>query len=178
MAGPIAVSNPVTITAPTPITNPATVPPSPPVLPNPPGIPKPCVPYQWPTSVNGAPVNFRTGGPQGIYLWYSGGYYVVRFYNPVPGPLVLTGSVNANATLNAGAGQYLERRTDVFRRGRRSATFRFVTDYDVDGFIIRASCATAITFRFAINGVPVGPQQIFVGASGANPAQIPVTFIR
>lgn len=148
-----------------------------PVRPNPPGVAKPCVPFLWPAFANNAPVNFRTGGPQGIYLWYAAGLFYVRFYNPVLVPIVFTGSVAANANIST-TGQYLERYDDVLRKGRKSASFRFHTTYDLDGFTVKASCATAITFRFSLNGVPVGPQQIFIGRNGGNPTNIPVTFIR
>ena len=103
--------------------------------------------------------------------------FFVRFYNPVLTPIVFTGSVAANASIST-SGQYLERRQDILAKGRRSASFRFKTTYDLDGFVVKASCATAITFRFSLNGVPLAPQQIFIGRAGANPPTIPVTFIR
>jgi Fibronectin type III domain len=171
-----AVTNTVTIplpatTPPLPATAPPqTAPPAPnsgkplPVQPpTPPGRPRPCVSVKWPASVYGRPSTFTTGAPQGVYVWHDGKYWQVRFYNPGPGPVVFTGSITANTRVNFyGAGND---RGDVLRRGRTSATFSLTSDYDIDGIRISASCATALTFNFFVNGQPVPPQRIYVGKS-------------
>ena len=184
LSGPVASSAGTIVVLPS--VPPVTAPPPPPTglplplpvaIPNPPGTPKPCVPYQWAAETNGVPYNFRTGAPQGVYLWYSRGYWYVRFYNPGRGLVRFSGTIVANASITT-SGQYLERGQDILRKAKRSAGFNFGSDYDVDGLLIRASCATQLSFRFFLNGVPLNTSQIFVGSCAANPAGQPLTVVR
>ncbi len=170
----LAVTNPVNIPVPTTVPLPATSAPPPPqgkplpVQPRtPPGKPKPCVRTSWPQYVYGRPAIFTTGAPQGVYVWHDGKYWQVRFYNPGPGPVVFTGSIAANTRVTFwGSGND---RGDVLRRGRSSATFSLTSDYDIDGIRISASCATALTFDFKVNGVPVNPGRIYIGKGSTAP---------
>ena len=88
-----------------------------------------------------------------------------------------SGTISANASITT-TGQYLERHQDVIRRGRRSAGFNFGADYDVDGLLIRASCATQLSYRFYLNGVPLNPAQVFLGSRATNQASQPLTVVR
>jgi hypothetical protein len=166
------ITNSVVIPAPPPTAPPATLLPLPGQPPTPPGRPQPCIKVSWPRQTYGRPRTFAAGAPQGVYVWHDGRYFQVRVYNPGPGPVVFTGSVAANANVS-----FLSiglERGDRLNRGRRSANFSMTSNYDIDGFRISASCATLLTFSFAVNGVPVNPAQIFVGptsTSGSNPFQ-------
>ncbi len=132
--------------------------------PTPPGTPKPCIRVSWPKYVYGRPTTFTTGAPQGVYMWHDGKYWQVKVYNPGPGQVTFSGFVSANAKVTFSS--YGLERGDSLRRYSKSARFSLRSNYDIDNFRISASCATALRFSFAINGVPVPPNRIFIGPLG------------
>jgi hypothetical protein len=161
------------------IGSPATTrPPSPPPPsvqpPTPPGVPKPCVSARWPSWAVGRPASYRPGAPQGAYLWHDGAAWNLRVFQP-GGPVVFTGSVEANARVNF-SGSGLER-GDLLSRGRSSARFSFRSANDIDGIRIAASCATLLRVQVSVNGVALSPSQIYVG-SGSLAGSNPVTIVR
>lgn len=159
----VVISGPV-ITAPPPPPPPPTGLPLPFQPPTPPGTPKPCVATRWPATSYGRPFNFRTGAPQGVYVWFDGRYWNVKAYNPGPGVVIFTGTIQANTRVSYYASGL--DRGDVLARGRTVARFSFRSDYDIDGIRIAASCATLLSFDLRINGQPV---QVYLGSGPVSP---------
>lgn len=161
-AAPVVIS--LTVVPAVPVaTAPANLP-LPPQPPTPPGVPKPCVTTRWPASAYGKPYNFRTGAPQGVYVWHDGRYWNVKAYHPGPGTVVFTGSIAANTKVTFYASGI--ERGDVLSRARTSARFSFRSNYDIDGIRISAACATLLRFNFQINGVPA---PVYLGSGPATP---------
>ena len=159
----VVINGPV-VTAPPPPPPPPTGLPLPFQPPTPPGTPRPCVATRWPATAYGKPFNFRTGAPQGVYVWFDGRYWNVKAYNPGPGVVIFTGTIQANTRVSYYASGL--DRGDVLSRGRTVARFSFRSDYDIDGIRIAASCATLLSFDFRINGQPV---QVYLGSGPASP---------
>ena len=170
VSGPTSSNLIVINSAPTPA--PAPVPAPPPVNalplpfqpPTPPGIPRPCISTRWPANAYSKPYNFRTGAPQGIYVWHDGRYWNVKAYNPGPGVAIYTGTIRANTKVTYYASGL--DRGDVLSRGRTVARFMFRSDYDIDGIRIAAACATLMTFDFRINAQPVA---VYLGGAPGTP---------
>jgi hypothetical protein len=142
-------------------------------LPSPVAVPaltpaKRCTSRAWNPTVLGQPSRLQAGAPTGAYIWTDGRAIHLRTYNNTNTPVRFSGTVSATASM-ATAKFYTEPDADSVSVGRTAASFSFSSAYDLDALRFDGRCVTKLTVRLFINGQPLPPSQIFIGANSINP---------
>ena len=181
-----AISNPVLIPFPIAATIAPTAPPTPAPttstttttlalpLPSPVAVPalasaSRCTSRVWNPSLLGVPSKLQAGAPSGIYIWTDGRTVHLRTYNNSTTPVRFSGSVSANTSMPT-ARFYLEPDSDSVSVGRSAVSFSFASAYDIDALRFDGRCVRSLTFRLYLNGAPINPSQVFLGANNVNPS--------
>ncbi len=183
-----ALSNPIFIPLPVPATAAPTVPPTPApttptttttttlplALPSPVAVPalapaSRCTSRVWNPALLGVPSKLQAGAPSGVYIWTDGRTIHLRTYNNSITPLRFSGSVSANTSMPTGR-FYLEPDSDSVSVGRSAVSFSFASAYDIDALRFDGRCVRSLTFRLFVNGAPINPAQVFMGANSVNPS--------
>ncbi len=182
------LSNPTLIPFPVPVTPAPTVPPTPApttsttttttttlplALPSPVAVPalkaaSRCTSRVWNPALLGVPSKLQAGAPSGVYIWTDGRTIHLRTYNNSMTPLRFSGSVSANTSMPTGR-FYLEPDSDSVSVGRSAVSFSFASAYDIDALRFDGRCVRSLTFRLFVNGAPINPAQVFMGANNVNP---------
>ncbi len=184
-----ALSNPTLIPFPTPVTPAPTAPPTPApttsttttttttlplALPSPVAVPAlakaaRCTSRVWNPALLGVPSKLQAGAPAGVYIWTDGRTIHLRTYNNLTTPVRFSGSVSANTSMPT-ARFYLEPDADSVSVGRSAVSFSFASAYDLDALRFDGRCVRSLTFRLFLNGAPINPAQVFLGANSVNPS--------
>jgi Fibronectin type III domain len=127
-----------------------------------------CTSRAWNPSLLGTPRQLSAGATPGVYIWTDGRTIHMRTYNSASTPVRFSGTVSGQTTLPA-VGFYLEKDLDSLSVGRTTTSFSFLSAYDLDALRFDGRCITKITFRLSLNGQPINPNQIFIGAEGFHP---------
>jgi hypothetical protein len=183
------VSNPLFIPLPTPAVTaaPVTLPPATTTttttstttttlvlpLPSPVEVPalpvaKRCTSRVWSPTLLGQPSRLVAGAPVGAYIWTDGRAIHLRTYNNSTTPVRFSGTVSAQTSM-ATARFYTESDSDSISVGRTAASFSFLSAYDIDALRFDGRCVTKLTVKLFLNGQPMAPTQIFIGANNINP---------
>jgi hypothetical protein len=164
---------PVTLPPPTTVTTTSTTTTTLLPLPSPVEVPtltptKRCTTRVWDPSYLGRPSRLAAGAPVGAYLWTDGRAIHLRTYNNSNTPVRFSGTVSAKVSMPT-AKFYLEPDADSVSVGRTAASFSFSSAYDLDALRFDGRCVTKLTVKLFINGQPMPPNQIFIGANNINP---------
>jgi Fibronectin type III domain len=127
-----------------------------------------CTSRVWSPTLLGVPSRLQAGAPAGVYIWTDGRAIHMRTYNNTNTPVRFSGTVSANTTMST-ARFYLEADADSVSIGRSAASFSFSSAYDIDALRFDGRCVRSVTFRLSLNGQPIPPSQIFLGANNVNP---------
>ena len=131
----------------------------------------------WPQHVNGQPAGFQAGTAAGIYLWHTDTGWHVRVTHPGDGKVVFRGTITSPSPIRA-----VERRTEssdaVVTVGRHKVGFRFANYGRIDGLDFRVACGAGFSVNGTVNGQPLSPDQVFIGAGANHPPQVPFRIAR
>ncbi len=127
-----------------------------------------CTSRVWSPTLLGTPSRLQAGAPSGVYIWTDGRAIHMRTYNSTNTPVRFSGTVSANTSMPT-AKFYLESGADSISVGRSAASFSFSSAYDIDALRFDGRCVRSVTFRLLLNGQPMPPSQIFLGANNVNP---------
>lgn len=126
----------------------------------------------WPENVEGQPAGFGAGAPTGVYLWHTDAGWRLRVTHPGTAKVVFRGTITSGSRI-----QGVERRTEsrdaVVSPGRNRVGFRFTNTGRVDGLDFRVACGRGFTVSVTVNGRKIPAGQVFIGADGHHPAQVP-----
>lgn len=132
---------------------------------------------RWPAEVNGQPAGFGPGAAAGVYLWHTDTGWHLRVTHPGDDKMVFRGTITSASPLRA-----VQRRTEssdaVVTVGRTKVGFRFTNYGRVDGIDFRVSCGRGFSVNGTINGQPLTPDQVFIGADGHHPGSVPFRITR
>jgi hypothetical protein len=128
-----------------------------------------CTTRVWNPSLLGTPSRLQAGAPAGAYIWTDGRAIHLRTYNNSNTPVRFSGTVSANTSMPT-AKFYLEPDADSVSIGRSAASFSFSSAYDIDSLRFDGRCVRSVTIRLYLNGQPMPPSQIFIGANNVNPS--------
>lgn len=136
-----------------------------------------CTTESWPADVHGRPAAHPEA--TGVYLWHNENGWKLRVNEPGADRAVFTGSIKVDGQL-VSWGRHLENRAEgvVTRTDAGRAAFRFVNYGGVDGLNFVTRCASTLSVRVKLDGVPVPAEQIFIGTDGHHPASLPTTVTR
>ncbi len=137
-----------------------------------------CTVPAWNPSYLGSPSNLRRGSSAGLYVWLDGDRLRVETTRPNNTPSVITGVIAVNAAVLSVKGSNLDGGNDVITPALNGATFSFSNTGGIDGLELRSPCATQIVISATIDGVPVVPQQIWIGRNAVNPSASPIVLNR
>ncbi len=136
-----------------------------------------CTTRVWNPSLLGTPSKLQAGAPAGAYIWTDGRAIHLRTYNNTNTPVRFSGTVSANTSMPV-AKFYLEPDADSISVGRSAASFSFSSAYDIDSLRFDGRCVRSLTIRLYLNGQPMPPSQIFIGANNINPSTSAFVFTR
>jgi Fibronectin type III domain len=128
-----------------------------------------CTSRVWSPTLLGTPSKLQAGAPSGVYVWTDGRAIHMRTYNNTNTPVRFSGTISANTAMPTSR-FYLEPDADSVSIGRSAASFSFSSAYDIDALRFDGRCVRSVTFRLFLNGQPIPPSQIFLGANSINPA--------
>lgn len=129
-------------------------------------------------SASGVPAILTGNAPLGIYVWNQRGTWRITATGPERKLRTFQGTVSFDAAIATKSfGSFgLEGRSDAVATSGNTVSFRFRNFGQRDGIGVEAPCATTVTITGTIDGVPLAPTQVFIGASGAAPASVPVVL--
>ncbi len=137
-----------------------------------------CPATSWPFASAGFP-NVTAGGPEGYYVGQSNGWFTLYVTHPVGSKVIFSGTVTATDGLILDLSSVKDEGDDsVTLVGSSKLEFSMDNGGDLDGFTFYAGCGSAITFQLSIAGTAASSSQIFLGATGRNPALNPVVLVR
>lgn len=125
----------------------------------------------------GRPAGFVAGGTTGLYVWQENGTWRVGATNDRGARTTFSATVTFDAPVS-GKPIGTEGKSDIVDVRAQSVRFRFANFGGVDGVAIDSPCSSSVTVSASVDGQPLTPQQVFLGASGANPGAVPVVLTR
>lgn len=137
-----------------------------------------CVAGQWPVEYEGRPASFQAHAQKGIYVWHDDRGWHLGVTHEGQGPAVFKGRISVNGRL-IGHERFAEGRDEaVIRRDPMRILYRFVDWGWIDGLSFVTHCTSKIVIQGTIDGVPVTPEQVFIGAGGVHPDSVPLVIRR
>ncbi|MCC7076971.1 MAG: hypothetical protein IT198_07585 [Acidimicrobiia bacterium] len=137
-----------------------------------------CVTGHWPAEYEGRPASFQAHAQKGIYVWHDNRGWHLGVTHEGQGPVVFKGRITVNGKL-LGHERFAEGRDDaVIRRDPMRILYRFVNWSWIDGLSFVTHCTATIVIQGTIDGEPVTPDQVFVGAGGVHPDTVPLVIRR
>ena len=134
-----------------------------------------CPTTSWPTLLIGRPA-FRRGA-SGIYAWIErSGSLRLAFESDPGAPRIIEGRVVANGPISVRSTVTSSR--DVVKVSGQQVTFSLRVGSVGDTFEVVAPCANSFSIEAVVDGVPATPNQVFLGASAAPAASLPVVLNR
>ena len=134
-----------------------------------------CPTSPWPASVSGQPKLRR--GPAGLYAWIdTKGVLRLAFEADAGSPRLFEGRVVANAPVALGSNS-LERK-DLLKVAGQQVTFSLKVGGAGDAFEVSAPCASSFSIELTVDGVPIAPATVFVGAAATPAAAVPLVLSR
>jgi hypothetical protein len=133
---------------------------------------------QWPTSVQGRPMQLQAGATAGLYLWHDtyGWHAFVTHANHTPVVFRITikssTKIYGVETRDEGGDAVIEHADD------HAVTLRATNWGYIDGMNFRTACGRGIEVSGTIDGHPLDAAHVFVGHDGDHPGQFPITIKR
>jgi hypothetical protein len=137
-----------------------------------------CANGQWPSDTEGMNPALQPGAPAGIYVWHSDRGWHLYVTHPGEDKATFTGIVHADSGLYAVARR--DERNDVVRiRGPRRVDYRFNNYGHIDGMDFKVRCrGHYVKISGRLDGTPLTPDQVFIGADGHHPTSVPFVIER
>jgi len=133
---------------------------------------------QWPTSAQGKPATFVSGGRAGDYLWHNANGWHLRVTKVSSVRAVFSGRIRADKPITV-TGVLLEKGdTFTLSADKLTLTYRFVNHGRVDGLDFTTACAERLVIGGSMNGAKLPIGRIWIGAGGIHPLQNPFVLRR
>ncbi|MGH9187190.1 MAG: hypothetical protein ACRD0U_15460 [Acidimicrobiales bacterium] len=133
---------------------------------------------QWPDDVNGRPAELEAGAATGLYLWHGEDGWGAAVTHPGHRPVRFEVVVRSSGRIYA-VERRTERRDDVDVSADFDTARLHALNWGwIDGMAFRTACAKRIVVSGSIDGVPIAPDQVFLGRHGVNPTGTPVLIER
>jgi hypothetical protein len=137
-----------------------------------------CTEAGWPTTVEGRPATFKSGGRAGEYLWHNANGWHLRVTKHRPYARVFSGKIVSDTEMTVKS--YHLESNDRWRlsEDKKTLTYRFVNRGYIDGLDIKAPCATKLWVRGSMSGLKLPVGRIWLGSTGLHPLTNPFTIER
>ena len=137
-----------------------------------------CTDGHWPAAVQGKPMQFKSGGRAGDYIWHDSAGWHLRVTHPGSRGVVFTGTIRASAPLDGDPVKLESNDHFTVSADRKTITYRFVNYGHVDGLDFKTACAKTLAFRGAMAGHKLPTWRIWLGHNGRHPLENPFVIVR
>lgn len=131
-----------------------------------------CDPTLGWAAVSGRPSSLQRLGSTGLYVWNERGVWRVAVTHGDRDPRTFQGTISFDTAMSSRP-VGIDGRFDLVVPNANAASFTFKNIGGIDSILATSFCASTVTVTATLDGQPLTPAQIFIGASATNPSANP-----
>ena len=136
-----------------------------------------CDPTQGWAAASGRPSSLQRLGAAGVYIWNERGVWRVAATHADRDLRTFQGTISFDTAMSSRP-VGIDGRFDLVVPNANSASFTFKNIGGIDSILATSFCASTVTVTGTLDGQPLTPAQIFIGAGAVNPAGSPAILTK